>query len=290
MDGLALLDRLVSDPRTSHIPVALVSGCTDLPFRERAFAAGAVDVLGKPLDVLEIRSKVKTLLRLLPSRAADGPSLAFGSGADAGLDALLRCLERIAIARDEDTGQHTARMAHYAAAIAKAHGLPAQFQREILEAAPLHDLGKIGIPDDILLKPGKLTPDEFEIMKQHAQIGHSILQGYPFAVLQTAAEIALHHHESFDGSGYPSGVGGEGIPIAARIVALADVFDALSTQRPYKQPWSVEDSVAFIRQQAGRKFDPAVVVAFEACLDDLLVIRSRFCQEHDDAQAQAPSL
>ncbi|WP_233218822.1 PAS domain S-box protein [Deinococcus arcticus] len=183
--------------------------------------------------------------------------------------AQLETLERLARAaehRDEDTGEHVHRVAQAAAGIAAQLGLPGEQVKLIARAAPLHDVGKIGVPDAILLKPGRLTSEEFEMVKTHTTIGASLLNDSHSALMQAAQTIALTHHERWDGAGYPQGLMGEAIPLLGRIVAVADVFDALTSERPYKRAWTVEAAVAEIRAQAGRQFDPAVVAAFEAWL------------------------
>lgn len=196
---------------------------------------------------------------------------------EASRDTVMR-LARAAEYRDGDTGEHVERMSSYAQAIAKAMGLTAEEQALLKLAAPMHDVGKIGIRDSILLKNGRLTPEEWEIMKQHPTIGAQILHGSRSRLLQMAEEIALSHHEKWDGSGYPGGFAGDNIPLVGRIVALADVFDALTTPRVYKDAWSVEDAVAHIRRESGHHFDPRIVEAFEQCLGGLLEIRGRFIE------------
>jgi putative two-component system response regulator len=183
---------------------------------------------------------------------------------------------RAAEFRDPETGAHILRMAHYSWLIARQLGFPLADQDLLLEAAPLHDIGKVGIADKILLKPGRLDADEFEIMKQHAIFGHELLQGSASRVLQAGANIARGHHEKFDGSGYPSGLAGENIPIFSRIVAVADVFDALTSERPYKSAWTLDAASEFLRQGAGFHFDPACVNAFFAVWEDAMGIRDRF--------------
>jgi len=177
--------------------------------------------------------------------------------------------------RDNETGMHVMRMTHFSTAIAKAMGLPEDMRELLSICAPMHDVGKIGIPDAILLKPGKLSPDEYEIMKTHTEIGSRLLDGPDF-MIQTAKEIAACHHERWDGAGYPAGLQGEGIPLLARICAVADVFDALTSVRPYKQPWPIDEAVDWVRTQAGRHFDPKVVAAFELAMPDILRIRQLY--------------
>lgn len=177
--------------------------------------------------------------------------------------------------RDNETGMHIMRMTHVAGAIAKAMGLPEAERETLLIAAPMHDVGKIGIADAILLKPGRLTPEEFAIMKEHTEIGWSLLKG-DGALLVAAQEIAISHHEHWDGSGYPNGLKGQEIPLAGRICSVADVFDALTSARPYKEAWPVDKAIAFIHDESGRKFDPAVVEAFDRSLPEIMRIRQLY--------------
>jgi putative two-component system response regulator len=177
-------------------------------------------------------------------------------------------------------------MAHYSRLIAKHLGLPEADQDLILQAAPMHDIGKVGITDNILLKPGRLTGPEFEIMKQHAEFGYELLHGSTSKVLQAGAEIARGHHEKFDGSGYPQGKKGEEIPLFSRIVAVADVFDALTSERPYKKAWTLEQAVDFLNTGAGTHFDPACVQAFLNGFDEVLEIRDRYQEEEEAAGPQ----
>jgi response regulator RpfG family c-di-GMP phosphodiesterase len=185
-------------------------------------------------------------------------------------------LSKAAEYRDPETGAHILRMAHYSELIARGLGLSEADRQLLLEAAPMHDIGKVGITDSILLKPGRLTPDEFEVMKHQAQIGHEILKDSSSLVLQTGAAIALGHHEKFDGSGYPQGLAGAAIPIFSRIVAVADVFDALTSERPYKKAWSLEQAAEFLKTQSGSHFDPLCVDTFFIHWPQVLEIRRRF--------------
>jgi putative two-component system response regulator len=170
-------------------------------------------------------------------------------------------------------------MAHYSKLIARELGLSDADQQLILEAAPMHDIGKVGIADKILLKPGRLTPEEFEVMKQHAIFGYELLNGSSSKLLQAAAEIAKGHHEKFDGTGYPEGIKGEDIPIFSRIVAVADVFDALTSERPYKRAWEVEAAIDFLNNGAGSHFDPACVKAFLNAWDDVELVRRKYQED-----------
>ena len=190
----------------------------------------------------------------------------------------LKRLEAASEYRDNETGMHIMRMTNFAVAIAKTLGVP-EHQRNLLYlTAPMHDVGKIGIPDAILLKPGKLTEEEFEVMKSHTEIGERLLHGKN-PMFDTARAIAMSHHENWDGSGYPRGLQGEGIPLLARICAIADVFDALTSRRPYKDAWTTKEAVAWIKGESGSKFEPALVEALESSLPEILRIRELFCDE-----------
>jgi putative two-component system response regulator len=192
-------------------------------------------------------------------------------------------LMRAAEFRDNETGMHIVRMGHFSAQIARALGLPESECEMLLMATPMHDIGKVATPDRILLKPGKLDAGEWEIMKQHTIAGYEILKDSQSELLQMAALIALSHHEKFDGSGYPNGVKGEDIPLCGRICAVSDVFDALTSERPYKHAWPVEEAIAEIDRLAGTHFDPELVGAFHATLPSILEIRERYQDESPDA-------
>jgi putative two-component system response regulator len=198
-------------------------------------------------------------------------------------EAILR-LSRAAEHRDPETGMHLLRMSNYTRLIAAQLGLPPAEQELLLDAAPMHDIGKVGTPDHILLKPGRLTPEEFDIMKQHATIGYEILRDSVSPLLQCAATLALTHHEKFDGSGYPQGLAGEAIPLYGRIVAVADVFDALTSERPYKKAWPLEEAVDFLKAGAGSHFDPACVDGFLAAYPQVLEIKSRYHEDIPEAE------
>jgi putative two-component system response regulator len=188
-------------------------------------------------------------------------------------------MSRAAEFRDPETGAHIQRMAHYSQIIARGLDLEPRKQKLLLEAAPMHDVGKIGIPDYILLKPGKLTPEEMEVMKGHSRLGYELLQGSGSEILRAGAEIAISHHEKYDGTGYPNALKGTDIPLYGRIVAVADVFDALTSERPYKKAWPLEDAVRFLEEGRGKHFDPMCIEAFLAGWDDVIAIRQRFQDE-----------
>ena len=192
-------------------------------------------------------------------------------------------MSRAAEFRDPETGAHIQRMANYSSLIARQFGLPEAELKLILHAAPMHDVGKIAIRDDILLKPGKLTDEEFELMKRHALFGYELLKDSGSEVLQAGAEIARTHHEKYDGSGYPAGLKGRDIPLFGRIVAVADVFDALASERPYKKTWPLEEALQYLENGRSKHFDPLCVEAFLAGWEDILDIRQRF---QDETSAQ----
>ena len=264
MNGYAVCRQLKADPRTESIPVIFVTGLTDAGHEEEGFSCGGVDYIAKPVSAPLLRARVKTHLSLVRASTLDR------SYRDA-----IHMLGEAGHYNDADTGVHIWRMAAYAGAIAAAYGLPPEQCALIELAAPMHDTGKIGVPNAVLKKPGKLNPEEWAQMQQHCQMGYDILAKSQAPIFQLAAHIALHHHEHWDGSGYPHQLRGTDIPLAARIVALADVFDALSMKRPYKEAWPVEVAIESVRAQSGSHFDPDVVRAFEAILPRILEI----CQQ-----------
>jgi putative two-component system response regulator len=278
--GLELLRAL--EPRihgTVPLPVIVMTADTNPDSRRAALELGARDFLVKPFDIEEVRLRVRNLLetRFL-QREQDRYSARLADGVRQQTRHLelarLEVLERLALAaefRDDETREHTLRVAHTSACLATALGMTPSETREIQLAAPLHDIGKIAIPDHILLKPGPLTPEERIAMASHVTTGAEILSGSASTLLQIGEQIALTHHERWDGRGYPAGLHGGEIPLAGRIVAVADVFDALTHQRPYKDAWPLEQAVAEIKAGAGSQFDPEVVSAF-AQLDHLSLV------------------
>lgn len=192
-------------------------------------------------------------------------------------DALLR-LAMAAELKDDDTGVHIVRIGFLAEALALLVGQSKASARMLRKAAPMHDIGKIGIPDAVLLKKGALTPEEWAVMRTHAQIGADILGTHPPGLMQVASEVAITHHEKWDGSGYPHGLAGTAIPISGRIAAIADVFDALTSERPYKAAWTVEAAMGLLRAQSGKHFDPALVTLFEANLPEILAVKERWAE------------
>ena len=284
LDGVELIRRFRAAPGRADIPVLMVTANNESDVRYQALESGANDFLSKPIDKTEFLARTRNMLALRTSQKrledkagwlAEEVIKATEEIRERELDTILR-LSRAAEYRDPETGAHILRMAHYSWLIAVRLGLPRDQQQLLLEAAPMHDIGKVGTPDNILLKPGKLDVAEFEIMKQHAIIGHRILSGSNSPLLQMAAEIAVSHHEKFDGSGYPNGLAGEAIPLNGRIVAVADVFDALTSSRPYKKAWEVEQAIDFLKQNRGSHFDPVCVDVFLKDFDEVLAVRERF--------------
>lgn len=263
MDGLTLIHALRALPHIRDIPIIMVTTSDMKEVRQNALEAGATDFLAKPVDPVETRARIRNLLQL---RRAQRQLKEI-----AAQDLIWR-LSHVAESRDPETGYHIERMAHYARIIARAMGLGEEFEERIFLAAPMHDIGKVAIPDYILLKPGRLTAEEFQVMKTHPARGAAALKDSEVPLLRMAHDIALCHHEKFDGSGYPAGLRAEEIPLPARIVAVADVFDALTSSRPYKPAWEIPAAMAFMQQQSGQHFDPTVLAAFFASQEDILAI------------------
>jgi len=291
MDGLEAVKILKQDEETRMIPVVMVTALREVNDRVKALEAGADDFLSKPVDKTELRIRVQTLVKVKAyndhlrdyrqqleaevARKTTQLQKTLQALQIASLDSIHR-LSRAAEYRDEDTGSHIERMSRYSEAVARKMGLDGKTVERILYAAPMHDVGKIGIPDKILLKPGKLDADEWKVMQQHTTIGARILGGSQTGFIKLAEVIALAHHERWDGTGYPRGLRGTQIPLAGRITAIADVFDALTTRRPYKEPFSLEKSFAIIREGNGTHFDPDVVAAFFAVQDEILAIKKAY--------------
>lgn len=287
LDGQEFIHAFRSLPGRNAIPILMITANDQKEVRYQALQGGANDFLTKPIDRVEFSARVRNMLALrtgqkfLADRALHLTSLVDDQTVllrQREQELILR-LSRAAEFRDPETGAHIQRMALYSQLIARKLGLDEQQQKLLLEAAPMHDVGKIGIPDQILLKPGRLTPEEFEIMKDHARLGYELLLDSSSEILQAGAEIAYTHHEKWDGSGYPQGLAGEAIPLFGRIVAVADVFDALTSERPYKPAWPLEKAVDLLREGRGQHFDPACVDAFLGAWQEVLEIRERL-QDH----------
>ena len=287
LDGIEFIRLVRNMPRHKLVPILMITANDQKQIRYSALDIGANDFLPKPIDKVEFLARARNMLSLNEARKhmADQASWLAGEVRKATQEIVQRERETVfrltkaAEYRDPETGAHILRMSHYSMLIARALGLPEDDQQLLLEAAPMHDIGKVGISDNILLKPGPLTPEEFEVMKQHAIFGYELLAGSSSKLLQAAAEIAKGHHEKFDGSGYPGGISGQDIPIFSRIVAVADVFDALTSERPYKKAWSVEAAVDFLKKGAGTHFDPACVNAFLGAWEQVEVVRNKYQED-----------
>ena len=250
-------------PPSSFLPIIVLTADVTIEAKQKALEAGASDFVTKPFDAHEVLLRVRNLLRtrFLNQNLEEKVSSRTRALEEAQIEILQR-LAQAAEFRDDDTGQHTQRVAQIAAALAENLGFSSDEAHLIRQAAPLHDVGKIGIPDSILLKPGKLTDEEFAAMKHHTIIGANLLSEGHSPVMLLAERIALSHHERWDGNGYPQGLKGEEIAIEGRILAVVDVFDALTHERPYKKAWAVEDALAEITRCEGAQFDPEIVQAF----------------------------
>ncbi len=287
MDGIEFTRRIRAERRLADVPIVIVTVVEDRQIRYQALENGATDFLTRPIDPQECRARCLNLLALRRSQKAIADRAMWLEEQVMQATREVRTRERETLMklakageyRDQETGNHIIRMAKYARLIAEELKLSAMECDEIEAAAPMHDIGKIGIPDVILLKPGRHTPDEQQIMRRHPQLGHEILAGSPSRYLQMGAVIALGHHEKFDGTGYPQGLAGEAIPLPARIVAVADVFDALTSDRPYKRAWPFQDALQFVRSESGRHFDPACVRAFELRIDAVAAIVREFSDD-----------
>ena len=287
LDGLGFISAFRGLDGQADIPVLMVTANDQKDVRYQALLGGANDFLTKPIDRVEFSARARNMLSLrqgqkfLADRAEHLAELVDERTAEIREreQELIFRMSRAAEFRDPETGAHIQRMAHYSQVIARGLGLDTATQKLLLEAAPMHDVGKIGIPDYILLKPGKLTPEEFEVMKGHSKLGYELLKGSGSQILRAGAAVAISHHEKYDGSGYPKGLKGEDIPLFGRIVAVADVFDALTSERPYKKAWQLEDACKFLKEGKGSHFDPACVDAFLTGWEQILDIRQRFQDE-----------
>ena len=286
MDGYEVMELFCSELNNNIPPILVLTAQHTQEFRQRALDSGALDYVTKPFNAEELLSRVYNLLsvemankymrlqnEILEQKVNERTQELH--------DTRLQVVRRLGLAaeyRDNETGLHIIRMSKMAVVIAKAAGMDDEQCDLLLNAAPMHDIGKIGIADHILLKPGKFEPDEWAEMQTHAQIGANILSGDDSDLMKMAHDIALTHHEKWNGKGYPNGLEGENIPLVGRITAIADVFDALTSVRPYKKAWSVEDSVNLIKEESGQHFDPRLVDCMLENLDEILRIKERYSE------------
>jgi putative two-component system response regulator len=294
MDGYEVARRLKQEDRTKIIPIVVISSFAEVENRVKALEAGADDFLSKPIDQVELRARVQSLLKVKlfndhmanyqktledevekRTRQLSETFEELKNAAEkikkASLDTVFRLAQAVE-SRDGVTGIHIKRIGYYSTAIAKAMGLPPQDVELGLYAAPMHDIGKIGVPDRILLKPGPLDADEWKVMKLHTTIGGKILSNSDSHVIKMAEQIALTHHEKWDGSGYPDGLKGSQIPLWGRISAIVDVFDALTNDRPYKKAFPIDESLEILKKSTGTHFDPEVSEAFFSIQKEILSI------------------
>ncbi len=300
IDGFAFMERVAASrwlKVAGYVPILVLTADVTAPTRDRALASGAKDFLVKPFDSTEVRLRIKNLLEtralhvglrdanhMLEDRVrqrthALATSLHELSDAHTQLRiSRQETIERLSVAaefRDDETGHHIHRMSRYTGILARTEGYDEERCAAIVMASQMHDVGKIGIPDRVLLKPGKLTRDEREIMEQHAKIGHDILSGSEAELLHIAATIALTHHERFDGTGYPQGLEGEEIPLDGRIAAIADVFDALTSDRVYRRAFPLMEALKMMKEGRGSHFDPSLLDHFFDSLPELLTVKDR---------------
>jgi len=311
IDGLELLERIRRTERTKDVPVVVLTGLNDRGLKEKALELGAADLLYKPVEAGQLIARLRNVLqtktyqddlRATNSLLAEKVERQNADLAQTRMSIVCR-LGMAAEFRDEDTGNHVIRVGSYSQAVAAAMGMPRSFLEMLLLAAPLHDIGKIGIPDSVLLKPGPLSDDEWAVMKRHCEIGECILREQSKVVvplfdwyavepksmknklenrdpvMEMAATIALTHHEKWDGGGYPQGLIGEAIPLESRIVAVADVFDALTSNRPYRSARPEEEALSIIKNSVGSHLDPRVYAAFNRSLPEIRAVRDSFADD-----------
>jgi len=290
MDGYEVCSRLKANSATKSIPVIFITAMSEIGDKSKGFGLGAVDYITKPFQIMEVKARVRTHLSLKRAmQALENQNQILDAQVrertravrETQLEIIYR-LSRAAEYRDNDTGMHIKRMSHYCRCVATAMDCDDETVELIFNASPLHDIGKIGVPDHILLKPSSLDPAEWEIMKSHTTMGSKILEGHDSLLIKMGQIIALTHHEKWDGSGYPQGLSQYQIPLAGRIVAICDVFDALGSKRPYKEPWPLEDALDLIRKGNGVAFDPRIVECFFKILPELLCIKEEFSDSKED--------
>jgi len=279
MSGYEVCAALKANPATASVPVVFVTALTETDDEVEGFEAGAVDYITKPISPPIVRARVRThlsLVRMEELRASR-----------------LEIVQRLGLAaeyKDNETGLHVIRMSHFARILGIAAGMTEREADDLLHAAPMHDVGKIGIPDRVLQKPGPLDADEWKIMQSHVTIGAEIIGEHAGGMLALARSIALTHHEKYDGSGYPNRLAGDQIPLVGRITAIADVFDALTSERPYKKAWSEEDALTFLHEQKGRHFDPQLVDLFAEQMPSIREVRLRWAESAQAETVQAETV
>ncbi|MDH3514362.1 MAG: HD domain-containing protein [Gammaproteobacteria bacterium] len=298
MDGITFITEARKLPRFGGIPMIMVTGADDNGLRQRALLSGANDFMTRPVDADEFKARLFSLLSLRMNlinpldrveQLAHDVELLERQALEREHEQIVLKLSQLSASRDEDTGNHMHRVALISRLLARELGHSEQFCDTIYLAAPMHDIGKVGIPDKILLKPGKLSGEEWEIMKTHTTIGYEVLRGSSSPLLRMGADIAHSHHEQYNGQGYPLGLAGEAIPVVGRIVAVADELDALLSARPYKQAWNLKDALDHMRRERGRHFDPACIEIMLRNIDAILDIQKRFADVAEPKPEPVPS-
>ncbi len=294
LDGFQVMEQIMEVEKDSYASIMILTAQADQKVRIKALEAGAQDFLSKPFDLIEVNLRIRKMLEIKNlnkqvlennlnlEKAVQKRTLELQEKTleleETRMETIYR-LGRAAEFRDNDTGMHVVRMSRFSQKLAEKFGLNHEQCEQILHASPMHDVGKIGIPDRVLLKPGKLNAEEWEIMKTHSAIGAQILSRGKHKLTKLAKTIALCHHEKWDGSGYPNGLSGSKIPLEARIVSIADCFDALTSERPYKQAWSIEDAMKEMDRVNGISFDPDLMKAFHEILPDILKLKNELPDE-----------
>ncbi len=292
LDGFEVMQQLKEIAPGGIANIMVLTAQTDQETKIKALELGSRDFLHKPFDRLEALTRIRNMIEvhMLHRELRDQNEILEQKVQERTREIeetrleVVRCLGRASEYKDNETGMHVVRMSKMSQLLGLAAGMGDEEANLLLHASPMHDVGKIGIPDSILLKPGKLDPDEWDVMKKHTIMGTEILGDHPSPLMQMARTVAITHHEKWDGSGYPIGLSGETIPLVGRVTALADVFDALTSERPYKKAWTVEDALALIHEQSGKHFDPRLVELFDGLIDDVCKIRDQYT---DDAESVA---
>jgi two-component system response regulator RpfG len=284
LDGLKIIEMIRMMPQHANLPIIMVTALDDREIMYKALDAGATDFLRKPIDYRECQARCRNLLHMRDQQLElQNLNINLQSRIEESLNEILQreketlhYLARAGEFRDAETGYHINRISRYTRLIAETIGMGSTFCQLIEHSAPMHDVGKIGIPDHILLKAGKLSDDEWSIMQTHTSLGYEILSGSSSEFMQMGASIALYHHEKFNGQGYPHGISHDEIPIEARIVAVADVFDALTSVRPYKKAWTLQAAFDYLLSQSGLHFDPHCIEAFRDMHDEVEAIYNEY--------------
>lgn len=285
IDGFEVCRQLKANFKTKHIPVIFVTAKSDVVDELKGFELGAVDYITKPISPPIVITRVQTQLALSDQNRELEHKVRLRT--QQLHETRLQIIQRLGKAaeyKDNETGLHVIRMSRYAHILAKAAGMQDEDAELLMNAAPMHDIGKIGIADKILKKPGSLTETEYEEMKLHSSIGADVIGGDSSDLLELAEIIAISHHEKWDGTGYPNNLAGEEIPLAGRIVAIADVFDALTSVRPYKKEWSVDEAVIFLEKEAGKHFDPDLVKLFVNAMPEIVTLKKQYAETPQSSQ------